>query len=675
MVLKSHQVRVRIDERAAQTVVEQVFRNPNDFPVEGVYLFPLPRGAAISSFSLYVDGKKVKAELLDRGKARGIYLDYVRRMIDPGLLEYVGRGLIRLRLFPLPARGERKIRLEYAQILEFDAGTVRYAYPFTLQRLSRRTVKQAVLTAEIRSQQGVQNVYSPSHPVRVVRKSDRHLTVSFEQDDAKLDRDFLLYYTLSAKDVGLTVLTHRPKGEDGYFLALLSPKYARAKTQSLPKDVTFVLDTSGSMNGEKIRQAKEALLYCVGTLNPADRFRLIRFSSEVESFRKGLLSASAENVKAAREFISDLRARGGTNINEALLTALGNGSGGSDSGRPRMVIFLTDGQPTVGVRDPAEILRNVRRNNSGGRRVFVFGVGYRVNTHLLDKLSGQNGGTSDYVTPGENIEVKVSSFFRKVSEPVLANLSLDWGGLETAEVYPPALPDLFRGSQIVLMGRYKSGGSKRVELAGHVNGKRQTFAFDVRFPEEASGNDFLPRLWAHRKVGFLLDEIRLNGENKELKDEVIRLAKKFGLMTPYTSFLAMEDRARVARRRPPPGSPAFRLHGPAPSPPAASFRQKTGKAAVSMSKALQAQKEALRAPQAKQSGLRWVEGKVFRLKKGFWVDEAYKPGGKTVSVRFASPEYFDLIRKDPKVAKYLALGKKVIFCLDGKCYRIEAEKA
>ncbi|MFQ5693580.1 MAG: VWA domain-containing protein, partial [Nitrospinota bacterium] len=485
---------------------------------------------------------------------------------------------------------------------------------------------------------------------------------------------FLLYYSLSDEDVGLTVLTHRRGGEDGYFLALLSPGYASGKTRPLPKDLTFVLDTSGSMSGEKIRQAKEALLFCVNGLNPGDRFNLIRFSSDVEVFRRGLMAATPENVRAAREFVSGLRARGGTDINTALLRALRDARGSSRPSRPHMILFLTDGQPTVGVRRPEDILRNVRKANAAGRRVFVFGVGYRVNTHLLDKLSGQIGGASDYVSHREDIEVKVSSFFRKVSEPVLADLSLEWGGLQTRDVYPRALPDLFRGSQIVLLGRYKAGAVKKVRLTGSVEGERKTFEYEVRFPREAAGNDFLPRLWAHRKVGYLLDEIRLSGETQELKDEVVRLAKKFGLVTPYTSFLAMEDEPRVARRRPDVFGGA-RSYRPAPAPPAAALRQKVGRGAVGMSKALQEQKAALRVTDAPRAGLRWVAGKVFRLKNGFWVDEAYKKGTKTVSIQFGSPAFFDLLRKDPKVAKYLALGKKVVFCLGGQCYRIGEKSA
>ncbi|MFQ5912234.1 MAG: VIT domain-containing protein [Nitrospinota bacterium] len=668
--LVSHRVKVVINDQAAQTEVEQAFHNPNQFAVEGEYVFPIPRGVAISSFDLFVDGKRVKGELLERSKARQVYLDYVRRKIDPGLLEYTDRGMIRLRLFPLPAGGERKVRLKYTQILQSDAGTMQYAYSLSPHRFSRSPVNEFVLTVEVRSEKGIRNVYSPSHSVDVFRKGDTHVTVSLERTNAKIEQDFLLYYSLSKDAVGLTVLTQKEDGEDGYFLALLSPSYAPKGRQSIPKDVTFVLDTSGSMKGEKLRQAKEALLFSLRSLNSADRFHLIRFSSDVEAFQKTLTTATPENVRAASGFISRLSARGGTNINDALLMALRSPDGNSGPRRPHMVIFLTDGRPTVGVKGMADILRNVRQANTANLRVFVFGVGYRVNTHLLDKVSGQNGGTSDYVVPGEDIEVKVSSFFRKVSEPVLANLSLDWGKLETKDVYPKTLPDLFKGSQIVLLGRYKAGAVEKVRLSGDVYGDRKTFEFEVRFPEKSTGSDFLPRLWATRKVGYLLDEIRLNGQSKELKDEVVRLAKKFGLMTPYTSFLAMEDEPRSLRSnlRPSPGG--RRDRAAAPTPQAFHLRQKTGKGAVDMSRALQEQKKALRAPKVSRVGVRWVAGKVFRLKKGYWVDQAYTESRKTLSIRFASPEYFDLIRKEPKVLKFLTLGKKIIFCSKLKCYQI-----
>ena len=338
---------------------------------------------------------------------------------------------------------------------------------------------------------------------------------------------------------------------------MVAPKTDLKEKDILPKDICFVIDTSGSMSGEKMEQAKKALEYCVHSLGKKDRFNIVRFSTDVETFRDELTPVKKQAIDEAGEFISNLVARGGTDINWSLEKALSMKSGDK---RPFLVVFLTDGKPTIGTTDPKAILANVASKNQKGVRVFVFGVGNEVNTHLLDQISGGTKATSQYVKPDEDIEVKVSSFYDKVSSPVLANLKLKLGDIGAYDYYPREMPDLFKGTQLLVLGRYKKDGHVAVQLTGDLDGKKQSFVYEESFPAEEKSGEYIANLWANRKVGYLLDEIRLKGENKELVDEVVALGKEFAIVTPYTSYLIVEDdKPRTARATPPP--PAARRPG------------------------------------------------------------------------------------------------------------------
>ncbi|MEM7394362.1 MAG: VWA domain-containing protein, partial [Verrucomicrobiota bacterium] len=273
-------------------------------------------------------------------------------------------------------------------------------------------------------------------------------------------------------------------------------------------------------------------------LNKGDRFNVVRFSTDVETFQDSLVKANKGNKEEALKFVEDLVARGGTDINGALEAAM---EMDHKEDRPYIIVFLTDGKPTIGETDTNEIVANLDKCGKNGTRVFVFGVGEKVNTHLLDQISGNHGGLSRYVKPEEDIEVKVSSFVDKISHPVLANLELDVDEIKLTKMHPQKLPDLFGGQQLTVFGRYKGNGHVAIKLKGEVNGTKKEYVYETTFPEKDPGHDFIARLWGTRRVGYLLDQIRLHGESRELKDEVIQLSKDYGIMTPYTSYLVLED--------------------------------------------------------------------------------------------------------------------------------------
>jgi Ca-activated chloride channel homolog len=544
LAMLNHKVSVTVDEQVAVTRVEQTFRNATDRALEATYVFPVPRGASVNRFTLWVDGKETKGELVEADKARQVYTDVVRRLQDPGLLEYVGNDLLRVRVFPVPARGDQKVALSYTSVAAADSGLAEYVYPLKTDGKAATTLQEFSLHVTLKSRHKLQNIYSPTHAVAVKHAGGGEAHIDFERNQAALDKDFQLYYTLGDTDVGLTALTYRPvKGEDGYFLLLVSPRAELAKTQQVPRDMVFVLDTSGSMVGPKMEQARKALRFCLDNLTDKDRFAVMNFATTVNKYAEGLTAVGPEQVGRAKQWVDALQATGGTAIDAALSAALEVRS--ADLSRSFTVVFFTDGQPTVGEVHPENILKNVAAKNTSNTRIFTFGVGDDVNAALLDRLADGTRAVSTYVRPEEDIEVKVSGLYAKISYPVLTDLRLTASkGVTLSDMYPNRLPDLFHGGQVVVLGRYRGEGHWALTLSGKIGAAEREFVYEANFPgKTGEGKAFVADLWARRKVGYLLEQIRSNGEQKELVDEVVRLAKKHGITTPYTSYLVVPDAA------------------------------------------------------------------------------------------------------------------------------------
>jgi len=684
--VKYHRVKVKIDNGVAITSVDQVFKNEYDVDVEGVYIFPLPEDAAITDFSVYVDGKKISGEILDKEAARRAYEDMVRKMKDPALLEYVGRNMFRARVSGIPKHSEKRIELSYQQIINYDQGMYTYIYPLDTERFSPKPLEEVVVSTAITSALPIKSVYSPSHKVDTVIK-EKEAVSTYEERNVTPNKNFILHYSVSEKDIGMNVLCYRRNNEEGYFMMLVSPGQLEGRT--IDKDIVFVLDTSGSMNGEKIAQAKDALKFCINNLHKGDRFNIISFATSISNYNNGLLGANSDNTQKASGFIDRFQATGGTNINEAILAAL---KMFDDLRRPRMIVFLTDGEATEGVTEIKEIIKNVSSANTHGVRIFVFGVGKEVNTHLLDKMSEVNRGASEYILPQENIEAKISSFYRKVSEPVISDITIDFGGISTIEVYPQTLPDIFKGSQLILLGRYKNSGAATITLSGYVNEKKKTFTYSSNFPKYEDKNDFIPRLWAMRKIGYLMSEIRFTKENKKMIEEVEKISKDYGVITPYTSFFIPEQDAVFANNAS--FGAAYSSKGGTVWGVSESLSLGLGgmyngayESRDSYSRGLDkgmAIDHAIHVAKLKGSEqalgfgadtVRHIGSKTFHLREdGYWVDAEFKEGTKFKEIKYLSSDYLALLKNkpllDPLLGRYLALGKNMILVLGGQAYKI-----
>ena len=681
--VKSIKIDTKISSQVATTHIEQVFRNDTDATLEGTYFFPIPEQASITEFAIWDGDRRLVGEVRSREEARRIYDEIVRRQRDPGLLEYAGKDLFQASIFPIGPHSDKKLELTYTQVLRAESGTVAYRYPLGTGRQVAQ-IGSVSGRIELNATDPLRNIYSPTHAIDVKQNGERRSTISFETEGGKEPKDFQLFYALSREDFGMTLLTHREPGKDGYYLLMISPKDDLSEQEFSAKDIVFVLDTSGSMaDAGKMEKARAALLYGIRILRPQDRFNVISFAGEERLMETGMIAADEAGRKRGEAFAQSLRPVGGTNINQSLLASLRQFEVGE---RPKFLIFMTDGLPTVGETNAGRIVDNARLARIPGVRIFTFGVGYDVNTLLLDKLAAENGGVADYVEPKEDLEVKVSNFFAKINHPALTELQLDMAGVETDLVYPRALPDIFKGSQLTLIGRYRNASdldSVRLQLTGRSGTAFKTFFYDkLRFPLRNESNDFLPRLWATRRVGWLMEQIRSNGEQKELRDEVVDLGTRYGIVTPYTSYLALEPGSQPVNitsnntrlRGATGGGGRGTFSGPVPAPKAADAQATTGMAGVQQSKRAREQQDVVRidADGESSAGVRTAGGKTFYLRDKVWTDSEFKPASKLpeTAIKFGSDEYFDLLKQKPRLSQFLSLGEQVIVVFEGTVYRI-----
>jgi Ca-activated chloride channel homolog len=545
--IKSLRIQSKIEKQVAQTEVSQTFTNTGSGQIEARFIFPLPYDGAIDRMTFLVDGKEYTAQLMDADKARNIFEEHVRKSQDPALLEWVGHGMFQSSVFPIPPGASRTVSLRYSQLLTKQDRLTNYIFPLATAKFTSVPLEEIAVRIAIACDDEIRNILSPSHPIETERSDSKHCVVSFKAQNFLPSADFRLMFDTASDPIGASVVSYWPSDlDDGYFLLLASPHLKTGNTDDTRKALTLVMDRSGSMAGEKFAQAQKAAKYVMEHLAENDMFNIIVYDSGVESFRSELQKSTQESRQQAIAFIDGLFTGGGTNIDGALQKAL---ECVPDASIPSYIVFMTDGLPTEGITDEAQIAKNVRDHNSRRARVLTMGVGDDVNSRLLDRLSRENHGQTVYVRPQENLEAYVSDLYNKIALPVMSDVqfsfSIDGNKLGTSEVnrmYPAGACDLFAGQQLAVLGRYRKSGRAVLTVAGKVKGEEQSKAHAIELEAKGSSetNAFIARLWAIRRIGELIDQLDLNGKNDELVTELVSLAKKHGLITPYTSFLADE---------------------------------------------------------------------------------------------------------------------------------------
>ena len=659
-------VQVAVAGRVAHVTVEEWFRNAGPVLDEGSYLYPLPGEAVFSDFSLWQGDRELKGEPMDASTARAIYEDIVRRKRDPALIELAGHGLVRARVFPIAPGETRKITLRFTELLDRvgDAWRFRYA-----AGTGPGAAASASFRMQIDSASRFGDPYSPTHQLSTNRSGDQ---IDLALADTSARGDLEVFLPLARGLVGMSLLTHQPVGEDGFFMLLLAPGRSQ-EIATVRRDVVAVLDVSGSMSGDKLDQAKAALTQLLGGLRTGDRVRVIAFNGGVRRYAAGWTSATADGVRDAQQWVRQLGADGGTNIAGALAEAFAEPPG---EGALGVVVFLTDGMATAGETDP-ERIADQAEHSRGAFRVFAFGLGYDVNTYLLDRLTERARGTTAYIQPGGDIEQAVGSLAAKVSSPVLTDLAVRADGVELYDLQPDHLPDLFSGDELVVFGRYRGEGrgERSVTVTGRRAGHDERFTTTARFGDGPAGPDYVPQLWAARKAGALSHEIRLHGANPEIVNELKRLALRYGILTEYTSYLVQEPGVVVQRR------PDELRAVPA--------RDQTGAAAVQRSEAAHKLAGSMSldavvvsaapapAPSpgqiaAPQRATQRVGGRVFVLRDSVWTDIAHDDSLHVVAVAPFSDAYFALLRALPELVSPATLEPAVLVAGRHSSIKIEA---
>jgi Ca-activated chloride channel family protein len=552
--IKELAVHARITDQVARVQVSQSFVNTGSQQMEVQFLFPLPYDGAVDKLTLLVDGKEFPGKLMPAKDARSVYEAIVRSNKDPALLEWMGSGLFQTSVFPVPPGAERKVTLNYNQLLRKDRGLTDFLFPLSTARYTSHAVEKVDFQVTIESAIDIKNVYSPTHTVDIKRPDARHAVVSYSRTNDIPVSDFRLLFDVDKGQVGASVISYKPKeGDDGFFLLLASPQVKAPDAERPRKTVIFVLDRSGSMSGKKIEQAKSAVKFVLNNLREGDMFNIVAYDGSVESYKPELERYNEETRKAALGYVEGLYPGGGTNISGALSTALGQLK---DNSRPNYVLFLTDGLPTIGETNEAKICVGAKDANKIRARILSFGVGYDVNSRLLDRISRDGYGLSEYVRPDEDIEAHVSTVYSNISSPVLTDVALDiqLDGLKPEDgpavnrIYPKGNFDLFEGQQLVVVGRYRKPGAAKVVIKGHIGGQEQKFDFPATLIEKSGDESyaFVEKLWAMRRIGEIIDQLDLAGRNEEMVKELVDLSTKHGILTPYTSFLADETMRPLA---------------------------------------------------------------------------------------------------------------------------------
>lgn len=715
--IKQLEVSARLKDQVAQVQVSQTFVNTGSRQMEVSFVFPLPYDGAVDRMTLMIDGKEHPARLLDAKEARRLYEQIVRKNKDPALLEWMGTGLFRTSVFPVPPGASRTVTLQYSQMCRKQEGLTDFLFPLSTAKYTSDAVEEVSIRATIESADEIKNVYSPTHQIEIKRPDDHHATVTYSRKNEVPSSDFRLLYDVGKGQVSTKVLSFRPDvDEDGYFLLLASPKIEAPDEERPKKTVVFVVDRSGSMSGKKIEQARGALKYVLNNLREGDLFNIVAYDSQVEMFRPELQRFEDGTRKAALGFIEGIYAGGSTNIDGALQATLKQLQ---DSSRPNYVLFLTDGLPTAGETNELKIVANSKEANKVRARMFSFGVGYDVNSRLLDKLVRENFGQSEYVRPDEDIEDRVSRLYRRIESPVMTDLKIEFvfdelkaeEGSPVNRVYPKESLDLFAGEQLVVVGRYKKTGAAKVLVQGSVGGKQQKFDFpaDLVKKSDEETHAFIEKLWAVRRVGEILEELDFKGQNDELVRELVKLSTRHGILTPYTSFMADENtdlrdlaanarqagerlsvlnlaegRSGFAQRAMGGG---FRYAQRAPSYPAggrpaaeaadAFFGGAAASGVLRSEAGLSGPGLAEKAKQEAQivgQNVRNVGNRTFYQRQGQWVDSLVTKEQEANATRIKqfSDEYFALARTHGKtMAQYMVFDEPLLLNLADQAYLIE----
>ncbi len=578
------------------------------------------------------------------------------------LLEWMGYGLLRARIFPIAPGEEKKVVVRFQVVAEREGDALRVDYFRGLRNgpgeASRRPEGKTSFLLVYPEDPIYGNAYSPTHSIRSSHGSARRVEVS----DARGEITVLIPVRKASR-AAISLLTNQPGNDDGFALVTLSPPALAPRV--VPRDLTFVLDVSGSMSGEKIEQARAAGKQFLRTLSPIDRFKLIDFSSDVRTFRDEFSAATRDNIRAAERYLDALDAQGSTNISGALDEAL---SISPTPGRLPIVLFLTDGLPTLGERDPATIASSVARRR-GSRRLFTFGIGADLNVSLIEQVALEGRGTASFVRPEESVERAVGIVASRLTNPLVTDVRLRADGVRLLKMHPSGPVDIFAGEDLVILARYEGNGTATLRFEGQTSNGPVRWATDVRFPERSRENAYVARLWATQRVGYLSAEKRKHGGSQEVDAEIRELGERYGIPTEFSSYLVLEPGMNVQVRGRIGGQPmdlqgvvttgAATRRDAAAAAPAAVHNFEAAKTAAAQRSATSMAMADSASGFVDETRVRRVGNLTFVLRDSVWTDVRYRRGLPVVRVKAFSDAYFSLIDRMPELRQAFAISERL----------------
>jgi Ca-activated chloride channel family protein len=562
--LKHTDVKAEISGFISRVVVTQQFQNPFKEKIEAVYMFPLPQNAAVDDMTMIVGERTVRGRILAREEARIVYEAAKSSGQVAGLLDQERPNIFTQSVANILPGEQVKITISYVETLSYVNGAYEFVFPMVVgQRYIPRTAlpppgsqggvtdasritPKAVpagtrsghdISLEVTLDAGliIDNLSSKTHPVDILRPDIRSARLRLKENSTIPNKDFILRYDVATQAIQDAVLTHRSE-RGGFFTMILQPPERITVADVTPKELVFVLDTSGSMEGFPIEKAKETMKLALNSLNPSDTFNLITFAGDTSILFPEPVPATGENLRKAQAFLSSRKGADGTEMMKAIEAAL---KPSDDQSHVRIVCFMTDGY----VGNEMEIIAEVQSHPNA--RVFAFGIGSAVNRFLLDKMAEAGRGEVEYVGLNDDGSAAARRFHERVRSPLLTDISIDWNGLAVADVYPKRMPDLFSAKPVVVTGRFTAPGRATIRLKGKMAGNDFVREIPVEFPETMASHDVLASLWARARVDELMGQdfqgMQSGNMRTDLKDTITQLGIEYRLMTQFTSFVAVEE--------------------------------------------------------------------------------------------------------------------------------------
>ncbi|MET0753211.1 MAG: TonB family protein [Pyrinomonadaceae bacterium] len=559
--LKSTRVKADISGFLARVTVVQEFENNLNQPIEAVYTFPLSQNSAVDNMTMKVGERTIRGRIMKRDEARQVYEAAKIEGKTASLLDQERPNIFTQSIANILPNEKIIIEISYVETLNYEDGAYQFVFPMTVgPRYIPGSVQDANkisppvaatraghnISIEVNLDAGVpvEEIRSGSHKIKTLNLSPNNAKISLKDEETIPNKDFVLRYDVTGKRIEDAILTHRDE-RGGFFTMILQPPDKISSEDITPKEIVFVLDTSGSMEGFPIEKAKEAMKMSLDGLNPNDTFNLITFAGDTAILFDEPVPATRANLEKAQEFLESRKGGGGTEMMKAIKAALEP----SDSQEHlRIVCFMTDGY----IGNENEIIAEIQKHPKA--RVFSFGIGNSVNRFLLDKMAQEGRGEVEYVSLQDDGSKAAKKFYERVRTPLLTDISIDWNGLPVADVYPNTLSDLFSAKPVILHGRYTKGASGTIKLKGKVAGQDYVREILVNLPETESKHDVLATLWARTRIDELMTKNYIAAQDDKTRSEaqnaITNIGLEFRLLTQFTSFVAVENKIKTQGGQP-----------------------------------------------------------------------------------------------------------------------------